>query len=447
MLILTQSSTFLIGWIAKILGFIMNGIFNVIDFIGIPNIGLAIIIFTIVVNVLLMPLTIKQQKFSKLSAKLNPELKAIQAKYKGKKDNESMMAQNQETQALYAKYGVSASGSCIQLLIQLPILWALYGVIRNVPAYVTKVKDAFFPLVDELIDTVGASDFIQTFKNSAMYASQFNNANFVPGSHSDYVKNTFIDSLNMASSSEFLSIADKFPNLKDQVDSSFQTIRHFNQFLGLNIGDSPQYIFMQGWQTGAWLVMIGALIIPMLSGLTQWINVKLMPQQAVATNDDKASSMASSMKMMNNFMPLMSMFFCFSLPSGMGLYWTAGSVIRGIQQVLINRHLDKINFDELIKKNTVKSKKKLEKIEKQKERMNQYASMNTKSIQSKANSVTPTGGQSTKISDIYRNVASENEKKRAESIKKSGTTGGSLRDKANMVKQYNEKGNASKKDS
>jgi YidC/Oxa1 family membrane protein insertase len=424
----------------------MNGIFNIIDFIGIPNTGLAIIIFTIVVNVLLMPLTIRQQKFSKLSSKLNPELKAIQAKYKGKKDNESMMAQNQETQALYAKYGVSASGSCVQLLIQLPILWALYGVIRNMPAYVTKVKDAFLPLVNELINTAGSSEFIRSFKNSAMYANQFNNVNFVQGSHSDFVKNTYIDCLNMASSSEFLSIADKFPNLKAQVDSSFETIRHFNQFLGLNIGDSPQYILMQGWETGAWLVMIGALIIPVLSGLTQWINVKLMPQQAITTDDDKASSMASSMKMMNNFMPLMSIFMCFTMPSGMGLYWTAGSVVRGIQQVLINRHLDKIDFEELIKKNTVKSKKKLEKIEKQRERMNQYANMNTKNIQSKANSVNSQNGQSTKISDIYKNAALENAKKGAEYYKKGGATGGSLRDKANMVKQYNEKGNAGKKD-
>jgi YidC/Oxa1 family membrane protein insertase len=437
MIILTQNSTFLIGWIAKILGMIMNGIFTVIDFIGIPNIGLAIIIFTIVVNVLMLPLTIRQQKFSKLSAKLNPELKAIQSKYKGKKDNDSMMAQNQETQALYAKYGVSPSGSCIQLVIQLPILWALYDVIRNVPAYVTKVKDAFFPLVDQLIDTTGASDFIQTFKNSMMYSSHFTNANFVAGTHSAYVQNTFIDCLNKASSSEFLSIADQFPNLKNQVDQSFEQISRFNSFLGLNIGDSPQYIFMQGWQSGAWLVMIGALIIPILSGLTQWINVKLMPQQQIAADDDKASSMASSMKMMNNIMPLMSVFFCFSLPSGMGLYWAAGSVVRGIQQVIINKHIDKMNFDEIIQKNRVKSAKKLAKIEQQKERMNRYANLNTKNIQARANSV---GTQENKDQKI------EAAKKAAEYYKKGGSTG-SLRDKANMVKNYNEKGNQTKKNS
>ena len=128
-IILTQDSTPIIGQVAWLLGKIMAGIFNVIDFIGIPNVGLAIILFTIVVNLLMLPLTIKQQKFSKLSAKMQPEIQLVQAKYKGKKDNDSMMAQNQEVQAIYAKYGVSPSGSCVQLIIQMPILFALYRVI------------------------------------------------------------------------------------------------------------------------------------------------------------------------------------------------------------------------------------------------------------------------------------------------------------------------------
>ena len=150
-IILTQNQTFLIGPVAKLLGYIMEGIFFCLDKIGIPNIGLSIILFTIVIYLLMMPLTIKQQKFSKLSAKMNPELQAIQARYKNKKDNESMMRMNEETQAVYAKYGVSPTGSCLQLLIQMPILFALYRVIYSMPAYVGKIKEAFFPLVDKLI--------------------------------------------------------------------------------------------------------------------------------------------------------------------------------------------------------------------------------------------------------------------------------------------------------
>ena len=150
-ILLTQDDGFIMGPVTKLLGYIMEGIFFVLDKIGIPNVGLAIILFTIVMYLLLMPLTIRQQKFSKLSAKMNPELQAIRDKYANKKDNDSMMAMNTETQAVYAKYGVSPSGSCVQLIIQLPIMWALYRVIYNMPAYVNSIKEAFFPLVDKLI--------------------------------------------------------------------------------------------------------------------------------------------------------------------------------------------------------------------------------------------------------------------------------------------------------
>ena len=159
-IVLTQYDGFILGPIAKVLGYLMEGIFSILDLIGIPNIGLSIILFTIVIYLLLMPLTIKQQKFSKLSAKMNPELQAIQAKYKNKKDNESMMAMNAETQAVYAKYGVSPSGSCIQLLIQMPILFALYRVIYAMPAYVGKIGDTFRVLADKIISVDNAA-FLQ----------------------------------------------------------------------------------------------------------------------------------------------------------------------------------------------------------------------------------------------------------------------------------------------
>ena len=148
LMLLTQNSTPIFKYIVKLLGLIMNAIFEFLNVIGIPNIGLAIILFTIVIYLLLMPLTIKQQ----LSARMNPELQVVQAKYKGKQDQASMMAMNQETKAIYAKYGVSPSGSCVQLLIQMPILIALYRVIYAMPAYVTKIGEAFGVLADKIMN-------------------------------------------------------------------------------------------------------------------------------------------------------------------------------------------------------------------------------------------------------------------------------------------------------
>ena len=158
----TQNSTPIFKYVVLLLGQVMNIIFEFLDLIGIPNIGLAIILFTIVIYLLLMPLTVKQQRFSKLSARMNPEIQAIQNKYKGKQDNESMMAMQMETKQVYAKYGVSPSGSCLQLLIQMPILFALYRVIYSMPAYVSKLGNAFGVLADKIM---GAADGVEYVKN------------------------------------------------------------------------------------------------------------------------------------------------------------------------------------------------------------------------------------------------------------------------------------------
>lgn len=439
MIFLTQNETPIIGWIAKLLGLIMNGIFNVLDLIGIPNVGLAIILFTIVVNLLMLPLTIRQQKFSKLSAKMNPEIQAINAKYKNKKDNESMMAQQQEIQAVYAKYGVSPSGSCVQLLIQMPILFALYRVIQSMPAYVTKIGDTFRVLADK-INSVDAAAFlkesgIDTIQNTVnAYGKAMESGNLING---------IVDVLNRLSSTDLATIAEHYHLSQlvydGQLILSNNTTRGlidtYNNFLGLNIGDSPSYLIRSAWSLGQWGIVIGALLIPILSAATQWINVKLMPQAANNGGDDAASSMASSMKMMNTIMPLFSAWLCFSFPAGLGLYWVAGSVVRSIQQVVINKHFDKIDFEEIIKKNSVKSAKKLEKMKKQQEMINAYASMNTKNIQKRAN--------------IYNNSAEDTEKSSSiesssESKKSTGSENvkpNSITAKANLVKQYNERNN------
>ncbi|MCR5791108.1 MAG: YidC/Oxa1 family membrane protein insertase, partial [Lachnospiraceae bacterium] len=226
-ILLTQNSTFILGPIAKVLGFILNAIFNVV-----PNIGVAIIIFTVVIYLILLPLTYKQQKFSKLSAKMNPEVQAIQEKYKNKKDQESMARQNQELQEVYKKYGVSPTGSCLQLLIQMPILFALYRVIYNIPAYVDKVFNCLEPLAENIISTVGGISTISaletTTKNFPKYAA---NGNFT----GDTALRSVVDVLNRASSAEW----DAIGNIQGLDVNIFNTAReqfeHFNNFLGLNI--------------------------------------------------------------------------------------------------------------------------------------------------------------------------------------------------------------------
>ena len=452
-IVLTQYGGKILGPIAKILGYLMEGIFYVLDLIGIPNIGLSIILFTIIIYLLLMPLTIKQQKFSKLSAKMNPELQAIQAKYKNKKDNDSMMAMNEETKEVYAKYGVSPSGSCVQLLIQMPILFALYRVIYAMPAYVSKIGDTFRVLADKII-SVDNGSFLQNSgietitKAVSMYGKSMGQGS---------MQNGIVDVLNMLSSSDMKILAEHY-NLTDlkyngeyilsQIGANGEVITRglidrYNNFLGINIANSPSFMVSEAWNAEGeiqWLMIIAALAIPLLSALTQWINTKLMPQ-ASSNNDknktDQQNSMEQSMKMMNTMMPIMSAFFCYTLPAGMGLYWIAGSVVRSIQQIVINRHIDKMDIDEVIKKNIEKRNKKLEKAGIDPKTLNKNATINTRNVNA--------GNKSSMTSKAKINMMTQEEKD--EAMKKSteyynkNAKPGSLAAKANMVKQYNEKNN------
>lgn len=425
-ILLTKTSTFIIGPIATLLGYLMNGIFTVLEKLGIPNIGLSIIIFVIIIYLCMMPLTIKQQKFSKLQAKMSPELQAIAKKYEGKKDENSMLAMNEEQKAVYKKYGVSPTGSCLQLLIQMPILLALYRVIYNIPAYVPAVKNVFTDLVNKLVTMDGASEFLQTFKNASYYSKQFQSESFTAGS--EMMKNTFIDVLNKASTAEWMSIGDKFPSLSSLVQSTYDTLHQYNNFLGLNIGNSPWYTMKEAFGTGEYLLVIGALLVPVLAALSQFLSVKLMPQSNTnqSSGNETADSMMASMKMMNYTMPIMSAVFCLTLPAGMGIYWVAGSVVRCVQQVVINRHIDKIDFDELIKKNQEKAEKKVKK------EVDSAVVIKNANIRTKA-----AGSSSNGMSQKEKDALIEEAKRKNANAKE-----GSITAKANMVKEYNEKNNS-----
>lgn len=252
-------------YIAKILGSIMNLIFLCLEKMGVHNVGLGIILFTVLVYMLLLPLTVKQQKFTKLQSKISPELQKIQEKYAGQNQNPDAMAKmNEETKAVYKKYGASPVGGCLPMILQMPVLFALYRVIADVPTYVDTVKD-------------------------------------------------------ISAGSEWY------------------------YFLGMDISLSPMTLIKDGVANGAYWTVIAAVAIPVLSALSQWFSSWLMEktnkqQSAQTAQSNEASGMTKSMNMM---MPLMSAFFCVTLPVGMGIYWITGAVVRSIQQIVVNWWVDR----------------------------------------------------------------------------------------------------------
>ncbi|MCD7744367.1 MAG: YidC/Oxa1 family membrane protein insertase [Lachnospiraceae bacterium] len=425
-MLLTKSTAFIIGPIATLLGYIMNAIFWVQEQIGIPNIGLCIILFTIVIYMLMLPLTIQQQRFSKLQVKMNPELQEINKKYEKKKDDQAaMMKMNEETKAVYAKYGVHPMGSCLQLLIQMPILFALYRVIWNVPAYVTSVYNAFSPLASELLDISGAEEFM-TEAASSLSVSNF-----------EMTMNKMIDVLYKFKTANWSELLESFPSLKSIIESTHETVNGMNYFLGLNIADSPMSIMTSAYQAGSYLLIVGAVLVPVLAALTQWLNAKLASTGNENNNSSANSNdtMNATMKSMNTVMPLMSAVFCLSLPVGMGIYWIAGAVIRSIQQVFVNRSIDKIDVDELIKQNLEKENKKREKQGVPPQKIANTAKMSTRNIET-----SPSKQLTTDKKEVSKEERADKIKASTDYYKNHSTAKpGSLASKAQMVQQYNER--------
>lgn len=416
-MLLTKNQTIIIGQVAVILGLLMEGIFRVTNgVLGVTNIGVCIILFTFVIYGLMTPLTIKQQKFSKMSAVMNPEIQAINKKYKNKKDQASMMKMNEETQAVYAKYGVSPMGTCLPLLIQMPILFALYRVIWNIPAYVSSVKDAFFPLVDSLLKADGSQEFL-----SGIVGSQVNFDKL------GYTANTAVDALYKFKPANWTTLAEQYPQMSDMIAQTTEKLDKMNYFLGMNISNSPMNIMLESFRSKQYILLIAAVLIPVLAGLTQWMNLKLMPQADNGNKPEEENSMANSMKTVNNMMPLVSVFFCLSLPVGMGIYWIASAVFRSIQQFVINRKIDKMDVDEMVKKNLEKVNEKRRKQGLPPQKISNQAKVNVKNIEDP-------------------DKDEEKESKRLKSIKDSteyyknaDVKPGSIAAKARMVQQYNEK--------
>jgi YidC/Oxa1 family membrane protein insertase len=416
MSLLTKSTTFIIGPVATILGYVMNGIFWVLDKIGIPNIALAIILFTIVIYMLMLPLTYRQQKFSRMTPLMNPELNAIRDKYKGRTDQESMARMNEETQMVYAKYGVNPAGSCVQLVIQMIILFPLYRVIMNIPAYVGLVKNVFTGLAESLLNTAGAEDFLKSIATSIQATTI----------SKEFSLNTIIDTLYKFRPQNWTALAEQFPDLSAQIDTTHTTIDRMNNFLGLNIADTPMNIITARTSV---LLVIMAVLVPVLAALSQWISVKI--SMAGTQQPEGTDQMAASMKTMNNVMPLMSAFFCLTLPVGMGIYWIMSAVVRTVQQFFINKALDKTDMEALLQANIEKNKKKMEKKGGVTgAQIYQNTSINTRNIDPQAQA----------RRDRARSIQKE-----AQNIDDSAVTAkknvrpGSLAEKANMVSDYNEK--------
>ena len=424
-MLLTKSTMPIVNWVAEVLGWLMNGIYS----IGVHNLGLCIIIFTVIIYAFMTPLQIKQQKFSKMNNVMQPELQKIQKKYKNKKDQSSQMKMQEETMAVYEKYGVSPTGSCLQLLIQMPIFFALYQVIIKIPGYIGGIKDVFSDAVTQITSVSGYSDIITQFisDNSIRSYSWVNGQEGTP--------NQIIDFLYSLSPSQWDKLADidQFQGFADVLDKTAQTLQPMQNFLGLNIADNPWALIQTGWSSHQYLMIVAAVLVPVLAWATQMINMKLMPTASSNNSSNGTQSqMEATMKSMNIFMPLFTAFICFTFPFGIGIYWIIGSLVRTVQQLIINRHLNHMDMDAFIQKNKEKREKKMAKRGITSQNISQQARMNVRNIEEPRKKTMAEKSESVKAVSGYQYTVPK-------------TKPGSLASKANMVAQFDEENKKKKK--
>ena len=410
-MVLTKAGSIL-GPIATVLGYVMDILFRFTSSFGVFNVGLCIILFTIVMKTLMIPLTIKQQKTTKLMSVMNPEIQAIQKKYKGKSDQESMQRQNVEIQAVYEKYVTSMTGGCLPLLIQMPILLALYRVIYNIPAYVPSVRVYFDNVVTPLMGQADYAQKLQEITNIATACGgkldkfDFTNAN------------RLVDMLYKFSTSQWGELQALFPAISDVIGQNAAVVERMNTFLGLNMAEAPGWVPSFAW------------IIPVLAAVSQWFSTKLMSGNQPSTSADAENPMAQSMKTMTTTMPLFSAFICITMPAGLGIYWIATSVVTIIQQLIVNAYMDKVNIDDMIAKNLEKVNKKRAKQGLPPAKVTQNATASLKAIKAEEEK-----------EKVAEEVKKEKIAKQIEESSKYYNTNakpGSLASKAAMVQKYNE---------
>lgn len=336
---LTKQGGMIIRPVSILLGKVLNLIYDMLDKFGIVNIGLAIILFTLVIRLCLLPLMFKQNKSSKVMNYIQPEISKATKKYKGKRDQESLIAQQRETKTIQNKYGISMTSGCLTSILQLPIFFALYRVVQNVPAYVDKVYNLYKPIANAIYNNQDAINKLTEFQseNASLRAVTLNPDNI----------DTIVDVLAKFSSDTWEKFSALFNNqgaIVDAINVNVNEINHVYSFFGINLTSAPGF------------ALTAALVIPILSMVFQFLSMHVTPQQS--TGDPSQQASMKTMRMMMNVMPIMSFFVCVNVPSGVGLYWAAGSFVSFITGVIINYYYNHCDMEKVVEKCKVKAKKK-----------------------------------------------------------------------------------------
>ncbi len=285
-------------WFNSLLGTVIS-FFNSIT----GNYLLAVILFAILFKIILFPFSIKQQKNSVKQASLRPKEMAIKKKYKGREDQDSKLKMQQEIQDMYKNEGYSPFGGCLPMLLQLPIIFALYAVMRAPLTYICGLKDVISASGDKAVSI--AERLKDLTGGKAM-----------------------VDELSLVSWLQKGDNLEKANEIVKELPDHVSDLPNFSIF-GLDFGTTPMEAMGDGGLGFLWL------LIPVLTFLFAWGSMKLT--RKMSYQPEQTGDVGCSMKVMDFAMPLMSAYFAAMWPALMGVYWMLSNILSVVQQYILKK--------------------------------------------------------------------------------------------------------------
>lgn len=327
--------------ITRFFGVIISFIFDLVASITpVGALGITIIVFTIVTRLLMTPLQISQQKYSRMMNLIQPELDKMMKKYKNKMDQESQLLFMQERKALFKKYKVNSSAGCLTMLIQLPLIWALFRVLRQPSRYIDKLKVVYDNMASVIMDKV--PNYEQYLNGFIEQVTKTTNSKFDLTAMKQVDKVMGLpDFLSHLTSMQWNELLPKFTaDVQQAINSNYAQKLNYEYFLGINLVDSPQQLISNG--------VYLAILVPILVGVSTYIFSKLnmstnasMKKATSTSTSNSEFNTESMMKTMTLTMPIITAMFAYSTSSGLALYWIAGNIIMMGQQFIVNKIVDK----------------------------------------------------------------------------------------------------------
>ncbi len=291
------------GFISELFGYVLNALYNLF-----ANYGIAIIIFSVLLRIILIPITIKQQKTMKKSNKMQEEMKQIQFKYKNNPEK-----LNQETMDLYKREKFNPFSGCLSAILQLIIILAVFWLVSQPLTYMKKVQNS------EIY-----KEYKTKIEQSSTTKSSYKEIAIINAVESDYKK------IEEQLKDENIQNREELENRK----ASLEELKLNMDFLGIDLSKVPTQS-LNDWKV---------YIIPVLYVITSFISIRMTTKmQTTKNNDGEKSEELQSMDQMNKsmsyMMPIMSISIAIIAPLGLALYWFMSNILMILERLVINKFM------------------------------------------------------------------------------------------------------------